>query len=104
MGPSGAGKSSLLNILAGRVSSGGNVHVTVDMRLNDYAVDPTNLNVRKEIAFVAQDDSLQITATPKEAIFFSAKLRLPRSLSTDELNALTDRMISGKYVAKKAFS
>jgi len=95
MGPSGAGKTSLLNILAGRVSSGGDVQVVADVRLNDYAVDPTNLNVRKEIAFVAQDDSLQITATPKEAIRFSAKLRLPRSMSKDELDALTDRMIFG---------
>lgn len=84
-----------MNILAGRVTSGGNVHVVADVRLNDYAVDPANLNVRKEIAFVAQDDTLQITATPKEAIHFSAKLRLPRSLTKDELNALTDRMISG---------
>jgi ABC-type multidrug transport system ATPase subunit len=95
MGPSGAGKTSLLNILAGRVSSGGDVQVVADVRLNDYAVDPTNLNVRREIAFVAQDDSLQITATPKEAIRFSAKLRLPRSMSKDELDALTDRMIFG---------
>jgi ABC-type multidrug transport system ATPase subunit len=98
MGPSGAGKTSLLNILSGRVSTGGDVQVAADVRLNNYSVDPTNLTVRKEIAFVAQDDSLQITATPKEAIRFSAKLRLPRNMSKEELDALTERMISGMLI------
>ena len=81
--------------MAGRVSTGGDVRVDAEIRLNNYSVDTTNQSVRKEIAFVAQDDSLQITATPKEAIRFSAKLRLPRTMSKDELDALTDRMISG---------
>jgi ABC-type multidrug transport system ATPase subunit len=55
--------------------------VQADIRLNKYRVDPTNMNVRKLIAFVAQEDSLQVTATAREAIYFSAKLRLPRSTS-----------------------
>ena len=88
MGPSGAGKTSLLNILAGRTRTKGKLKVTGDVRLNNYAVDPTSLEVRKQIAFVAQDDSLQATATPREAIRFSAKLRLPRSTTDDELDTL----------------
>jgi hypothetical protein len=56
-------------------------------------VDPTNIDVRKKIAFVAQDDSLQVTATPREAIRFSAKLRLPRTITEEELDTLTNRMI-----------
>ena len=78
MGPSGAGKTSLLNILAGRAKSRGKVTISSDVRLNNYVVDPTNINVRKNIAFVAQDDSLQVTATPRESIYFSAKLRLSK--------------------------
>ena len=65
-----------------------------DVRLNNYAVDPTNMTVRKSIAFVAQDDSLQVTATPREAIRFSAKLRLPRSTTESQLDKLTNRMIT----------
>jgi ABC-type multidrug transport system ATPase subunit len=83
-----------LNILAGRATSRGRVKITADVRLNNYAVDPTNINVRKQIAFVAQDDSLQVTATPREAIRFSAKLRLPRETTEHDLDKLTQRMIT----------
>jgi len=94
MGPSGAGKTSLLNILAGRTRSNGKLKVSSDVRLNNYSVDPASLEVRKQIAFVAQDDSLQATATPREAIRFSAKLRLPRNTTDQELDTLTIRMLS----------
>jgi ABC-type multidrug transport system ATPase subunit len=93
MGPSGAGKTSLLNILAGRATTGGRIKISSDVRLNNYTVDPTNIAVRKLIAFVAQDDSLQVTSTPREAIMFSAKLRLPRSTTDSQLEKLTNRMI-----------
>jgi ABC-type multidrug transport system ATPase subunit len=94
MGPSGAGKTSLLNILAGRATTGGRIKVGCDIRLNNYRVDPTKIATRKLIAFVAQDDSLQVTSTPREAIMFSAKLRLPRSTTDSQLEKLTNRMIS----------
>lgn len=86
--PSGAGKSTLLNILAGRTKSNKNLTVSADVRLDSYSVDPTDVGVRKQIAFVAQDDSLTQTSTPREAIRFSAKLRLPRTTTDDELDAL----------------
>ena len=88
------GKTSLLNILAGRARSHGRVSITSDVRLNNYAVDPTNLAVRKGIAFVAQDDSLQVTSTPREAIRFSAKLRLPRNTPETQIEVLVERMLS----------
>jgi len=93
MGPSGAGKTSLLNILAGRATTRGRITIEADIRLNNYSVDPTNLDVRQQIAFVAQDDSLQVTSTPREAIRFSAKLRLPRSTTEEQLDTLTTRML-----------
>lgn len=93
MGPSGSGKTSLLNILAGRASSNSLLSISSDVRLSNYQVDPTNIQVRKKIAFVAQDDSLQTTATPREAIRFSAKLRNPKSMTDEELELLTDRML-----------
>ena len=93
MGPSGAGKTSLLNILAGRARSNGRIKIENDIRLNNYAVDPTDIRVRRLIAFVAQDDSLPPTATPREAIRFSAKLRLSRNTTDHQLDKLTLRMI-----------
>ena len=75
------------------MSSKGPLTITADVRLNNYEVEPTNVHVRQQIAFVAQDDSLQITATPREAIRFSAKLRLPRSMTDEEIDKLTERML-----------
>lgn len=93
MGPSGAGKTSLLNILAGRAASRGRIKLDADVRLNNFSVDPTNIKVRKHIAFVAQDDSLQVTSTPREAIYFSAKLRSPRSTPEKNLTKLVNKML-----------
>jgi ABC-type multidrug transport system ATPase subunit len=84
----------LLNIIAGRAQSRGPVTIGSEIRLNNYVVDPTNIDVRQMIAFVAQDDSLQVTSTPREAIYFSAKLRLPRSTRDSQLEKLTTRMIT----------
>lgn len=89
-----SGKTTLLNVLAGRTQTTGNLHVTSDVRLDGTQVDPTNIQVRQRIAFVAQDDSLQVTSTPREAIRFSAKLRLPASISDEELTALTEGMLT----------
>lgn len=57
-------------------------------------MNPRSINVRKLIAFVAQDESLQVTATPREAIAFSARLRLPRSTSDHAIKKLTKRMLT----------
>ena len=89
-----SGKTSLLNILAGRTSTHGRIKVTSDIRLSNYVVDPTNIKVRQMIAFVAQDDSLQVTSTPREAIYFSAKLRLPRATTKHQLETLVERMLT----------
>mmetsp|Transcript_44184 Transcript_44184/g.92887 ORF Transcript_44184/g.92887 Transcript_44184/m.92887 type:complete len:698 (-) Transcript_44184:19-2112(-) len=94
MGPSGAGKTSLLNILSGRSQNNSKITIDSDIRMNEYQVDPTAIDVRKQIAFVAQDDSLPFTATPREAIRFSAKLRLPRINTDDEIEELTKKMLA----------
>ena len=84
----------MLNILSGRVRTNNKLLIEGDIRLNKIKVNPTSIEVRKKIAFVAQDDSLQATATPREAIKFSAKLRLPRSTTDEEINVLADRILS----------
>ena len=93
MNSSGAGKTSLLNILAGRAASRGRLSIKSDVRLNNFQVNPTDIKVRQHIAFVAQDDSLQVTSTPREAIYFSAKLRLSRATSEENLTKLVNKML-----------
>jgi ABC-type multidrug transport system ATPase subunit len=105
MGASGAGKSSLLNVLAGRsgmtqlqiqalqialhlhikqshneyhftvcpTASNGNVVVSGNVFVAGRKINPVKF--RENIAYVMQDDSLLPTATPREALEFSANLR-----------------------------
>lgn len=83
----------MLNIVAGRAASRGLIKIDADVRLNNFKVDPTNMKVRKHIAFVVQDDSLQVTSTPREALYFSAKLRLPRGTPEKNLVNLVNKML-----------
>lgn len=97
MGTSGSGKTSLLNVLSGRISAKNNSRMTVQsdgVFLSDKPVDPSHIAVRQAIAFVAQYESLPITATPREALFFSARLRRPKSNTDKELRVLVERMLT----------
>jgi ABC-type multidrug transport system ATPase subunit len=61
---------------------------------NGRKLDVTDLVTRQTFAFVAQDDSLPITATPREAILFSARLRLDKDKTEEELIAITEKMLA----------
>lgn len=79
MGSSGAGKTSLLNILADRVSTKGNVKISGSITFND------TIAVNKEVfsrygSYVQQDDVLFSHFTVREALTFAARLKL----KTDE--------------------
>jgi len=93
MGHSGAGKSSLLNILAGKIKSSRTLSVTHDIQLDGQKVVPSAVNIRRKIAFVAQKDVLLPTVTPREAIRFSARLRLDRDVSDEEVELLTKEIL-----------
>ncbi|KAK4716866.1 hypothetical protein R3W88_015204 [Solanum pinnatisectum] len=78
MGPSGCGKSTLLDTLAGRLDS--NTRQTGEILINGR---------RQSLAFgtsayVTQDDTLMTTLTVQEAIYYSAQLQLPDSMSRSE--------------------
>ena len=89
MGPSGSGKTSLLKILTGRLGhNNGKLDLAGSIRLDYQAVDPTNIRIRKQIAYVEQDVSIPATSTPREAIRFSARLRLDKSLSDKEIDTV----------------
>ncbi|KAH9328181.1 hypothetical protein KI387_000289, partial [Taxus chinensis] len=84
MGPSGSGKSTLLDALAGRL--GGATRQAGDILVNgrrqalSYGTS----------AYVPQDDILMATLTVGEAMFYSAQLQLPNSMSTAEKRERAD--------------
>ncbi|CAD5177235.1 unnamed protein product, partial [Musa acuminata subsp. malaccensis] len=87
MGPSGCGKSTLLDALAGRLAS--NVSQKGDILINGQ---------KQKLAFgtsayVTQDDVLMTTLTVREAVYYSAQLQLPDSMSRAEKRARAEATI-----------
>eukprot|EP01035_Chromulina_nebulosa_P017689 gene17689-23279_t len=93
MGASGAGKSSLLNVLAGRSAPSKANGIEITGRVNVQGKDINPVQFRKNIAYVMQEDAIQATSTPREALEFSAKLRLPDSTSDEVIKNLVDHLL-----------
>ncbi|KAJ5388987.1 CDR ABC transporter [Penicillium cataractarum] len=87
MGVSGAGKTTLLDVLAQRASVG---VITGEVLVNGNALDPSFC---RKTAYVPQQDLHLETATVREALQFSAALRRPRSVPTEEKNAFVEDVI-----------
>ena len=96
MGASGAGKTSLFNILTGRVRrKSGKLSMQHDIRMGGVRVDPGNdQRVRNLFALVSQEDTLHHMSTPREAIQFSARLRLPKETSQQVIDKLVQDNIN----------
>jgi len=92
-GHSGAGKTTLLNVLAGRLVSSRKAIVTGDYFWNGETVKPASRRYRERVAYTEQRDALLATATVQEAIFFSARLRLPASVSDGAVELLTEQLL-----------
>mmetsp|Transcript_22804 Transcript_22804/g.55375 ORF Transcript_22804/g.55375 Transcript_22804/m.55375 type:complete len:628 (-) Transcript_22804:343-2226(-) len=88
MGPSGSGKTTLMTTLAGRQSLPWHGVVTAD----GEEIDPVDF--RSNIAFVMQEEALYPTQTPREALTFSAKMRLPGNLSEQKRDVLVERILN----------
>ncbi|KAJ6315060.1 hypothetical protein OIU78_018530 [Salix suchowensis] len=87
MGPSGCGKSTLLDTLAGRLGS--STRQTGDILINGH---------KQRLAFgtsayVTQDDTLITTLTVKEAVYYSAQLQLPDSMTRAEKKERAEMII-----------
>jgi ABC-type multidrug transport system ATPase subunit len=93
MGPSGSGKSTLLNVLAGKLATNKKTKVEGDIKLGKIQQDPTSLGYQTRVAYFAQHDILVATATPREAINFSARLRLPSHVFHEEITELTETIL-----------
>ncbi|XP_050369118.1 ABC transporter G family member 15-like [Argentina anserina] len=91
MGPSGSGKTTLLDALAGQLARNvvmtGNVHLNGKKRRLDYGVAVSE-------AYVTQENVLLGTLTVRESITYSAHLRLPTSLTKQEVNDIVDATIT----------
>ncbi|XP_030528324.1 ABC transporter G family member 1-like [Rhodamnia argentea] len=75
MGPSGSGKTTLLDALGGRLSS--STQQTGEILINGRK-QPLSFGTS---AYVTQDDILITTLTVSEAVYYSAQLQLPESMS-----------------------
>ncbi|XP_054778948.1 ABC transporter G family member 1-like isoform X2 [Prosopis cineraria] len=78
MGPSGCGKSTLLDALAGRLGS--NTKQTGEILINGHK----QALAYGTSAYVTQDDTLLTTLTVGEAVYYSAQLQLPDTMSKEE--------------------
>lgn len=78
MGPSGAGKTSLLDILAGRKPQ------SMGQLCLGHKVGCGPEDIRRQAAYVQQDDAIMASQTVREALHMAALLTLPRELSRAE--------------------
>ncbi|KAL2353475.1 ABC-2 type transporter-domain-containing protein [Cryomyces antarcticus] len=102
MGASGAGKTTLLNTLAQRIHFG--------VVTGDFLVDgrPLPKSFQRSSGFAEQQDVHEPTATVREALRFSAKLRQPKEVSLQEkydycetvIDLLEMRDIAGAAIGK----
>lgn len=80
MGPSGAGKSTLLSVLNGQVAPAAGRIVIGGLDLHDHF----DL-FRGRIGYVPQDDILHADLTVWQALWYAARLRLPRDMADEEI-------------------
>lgn len=87
MGASGAGKSTLLNTLAQRINFG--------VVTGDFLVDgrPLPNSFQRATGFAEQMDVHEPTATVREALRFSARLRQPKEVPIEEKYEYCERII-----------
>jgi ABC-type multidrug transport system ATPase subunit len=90
MGGSGAGKSTLLNTLAGRIAA--NTLLEGEITLNGTPRDEARWKL--QCAYVEQDDILFTNLTVYETLLYSARLRLPSSMETQEKIGRVNTVIS----------
>src|SRR3989338_8635674 len=89
MGVSGAGKSTFISTLAGRAYYGTTVG---KIFVNGKAVHSLN-RFKNRIGFVPQDDIMIRECTVEETLYFSARTRLDKSKTLQEINDIVDNVI-----------
>lgn len=88
MGASGAGKTTLLNVLANRASTG----VISGDKMADAKYQDEGF--ARKVGYAQQQDMNIPTATVREALIFSARLRQPKTYSDAQKIAYVDEVIA----------
>lgn len=88
LGPSGAGKSMLMEVMNGiRTPDGGNVLVNnLDLHRN---LD----SLKQSIGFVPQDDIIHRELTVYRTLYYVARMRLSRDVSSAEIRQIIDEVL-----------
>lgn len=88
LGPSGAGKSTLMDAMNGmRPASGGSI------RINNLDLYEHLDSLKQSIGYVPQDDIIHRELTVYRTLYYVAKLRLSRDVSTAEINQIIDEVL-----------
>lgn len=87
----GSGKTTLLALVTGSSEDVGREARAEGAVLLDGA--PLNSALRRKVAFVPQDDTLLPTLTVAECLTYSALLRLPTSLTPEQVQAQVRRVV-----------
>ncbi|KAK9807392.1 hypothetical protein WJX73_000014 [Symbiochloris irregularis] len=88
MGGSGAGKTTLLDVIAGRKTIG---TIKGDILVNGHPKDQASWS--RVVGYVEQTDIHSPQSTVREALVFSARLRLPQTVQKAQLNAFVDEVM-----------
>ena len=80
-----------VDLLAGRLQNAKRMSIAGEVLINDKPVN--HAAFRKASAYVQQEDHLPPTETVRECLMFSAQLRLPGSLSTEQQRQRVDSII-----------
>ncbi len=88
LGPSGAGKSILMETMAGLISpSSGNVLV------NNQDLQRNHDSLKQSIGFVPQDDIIHRELSVYRTLYYVAKMRLSRDVSSAEVRQIVDEVL-----------
>ena len=81
-------------MLSGKVQELKNLRVMYDIKRNGKSFKPISTVYRSQIAYVAQTDALNLYATPRESIRFSARLRLPSETEDSKIESIANRILN----------
>uniref|UniRef100_A0A0D9X4R9 ABC transporter domain-containing protein n=1 Tax=Leersia perrieri TaxID=77586 RepID=A0A0D9X4R9_9ORYZ len=99
LGPSGSGKTTLLTALGGRHGNQGMLSGKIT-----YNGQPFSGSIKRRTGFVTQHDVLYPHLTVSETLWYTALLRLPRSLTAGEKRAQADSVTAELGLGKVSHS